>query len=70
MDDPVGMALGDTPDHLVREWLNGVFWQGLSECVHVLLKVLLQEVEDQPEAVFAVDKIFQWADVVMINFFK
>jgi len=69
MHDTIRMTLRDTSDHHVSERFDGVFWQWLSKCVHVLFEILLKVVKDQPKTIFTVHKILQWANIVMVYFF-
>jgi hypothetical protein len=65
--DPLGVALGHALDHLVRERLDRLLRERVFEAVHVLLQVLVQEVEDQPQAALGVDEVFQRADVGVVQ---
>ena len=69
MHDSFSVTFRHTSDHLIGETFYRLSWQRLTERVHVLLEILLQEIKDEPEAILGVDKILQWANVVMINFF-
>jgi hypothetical protein len=70
VEDSVVMAEGDTAKQLVHEGFDsdGIEHAALAPGVHVLLEILVHELEDQHEFVLGVDDIVETDYVFVLKF--
>lgn len=71
VEDAVLVAEVDAPQQLVHEGLGLIGLQGapVAVCVHVLLKVAVEELEDEHELVLCVDHVVEGDDVFVLELF-